>query len=154
MTASLTTSHSSSAALAGDRQALERVGLRPLPPIPAPVPLHLVAPEGQLQVHTASYRGSFSSVLSQAMRAAGLGSRVLIAQFLRGVQQGRKAVCCSVAVSPGCVRRSRHVLQSRDSRVVSSQLKPSGKSAGATSLKVTLTNWCWMRSVSLPLSVI
>ena len=89
MTASLTTSHRSSGALTGDRHALERAGLRPLPPLPASTPLHLVAPEGQLQVHTASYRGSFSSVLSQAMRAAGLGSRVLIAQFLKGgVKQG------------------------------------------------------------------
>ena len=89
MTASLTTSHRSSGALTGDRHALERAGLRPLPPLPASAPLHLVAPEGQLQVHTASYRGSFSSVLSQAMRAAGLGSRVLIAQFLKGgVKQG------------------------------------------------------------------
>ena len=89
MTASLTTSHRSSGALTGDRHALERAGLRPLPPLPTSAPLHLVAPEGQLQVHTASYRGSFSSVLSQAMRAAGLGSRVLIAQFLKGgVKQG------------------------------------------------------------------
>ena len=65
------------------------VCLRPLPPVPDPPPLILVAPEGQLQVHTAPYRGSFSSVLSQAMRAAGLGSRVLISQFLKGgVQQG------------------------------------------------------------------
>jgi cob(I)alamin adenosyltransferase len=52
-------------------------------------PLHLVAPEGQLQVHTASFRGSFSGVLSQALRTAGLGSHVLIAQFLKGgVGQG------------------------------------------------------------------
>jgi cob(I)alamin adenosyltransferase len=48
-----------------------------------------VAPEGQLQVHTASFRGSFSGVLSQALRTAGLGSNVLIAQFLKGgVGQG------------------------------------------------------------------
>ena len=53
------------------------------------LPLHLVEPEGQLQIHTASYRGSFSSVLSQAVRSAGLGSRVVIAQFLKGgVNQG------------------------------------------------------------------
>ena len=52
-------------------------------------PLHLVGPEGQLQVHSAPYRGSFSIVLSQALRAAGLGSRVLITQFLKGgVNQG------------------------------------------------------------------
>lgn len=66
-----------------------QVGLLPLEPVPSRVPLHLVEPEGQLQVHTAPYRGSFSMVFSQAMRAAGLGSRVLIAQFLKGgVQQG------------------------------------------------------------------
>ncbi len=51
--------------------------------------LHLVIPEGQLQVHTATYRGSFSVVLSQALRSAGLGSKVLIAQLLKGgVDQG------------------------------------------------------------------
>ena len=49
----------------------------------------LVEPEGLLHVHTASHRGSYAHVLSQALRAAGLGSRVLIAQFLKGgVQQG------------------------------------------------------------------
>ena len=54
-------------------------------------PLRLVVPEGQLQVHTASYRGSFSVVLSAAIRAAGLGRRVLVAQFLKGgVNQGPK----------------------------------------------------------------
>jgi len=52
--------------------------------------LRLVAqPEGLLQVHTAPFRGSVPSVLSQALRAAGLGSRVLISQFLKGgVDQG------------------------------------------------------------------
>ena len=89
MTASLRTSHRSPEARSKDHRALERAGLRPLVPSPARAPLHLVALEGQLQVHTAPYRGSFSSVLSQAMQAAGLGSRVLIAQFLKGgVSQG------------------------------------------------------------------
>ncbi|MBM5799824.1 MAG: ATP--corrinoid adenosyltransferase [Cyanobacteria bacterium K_DeepCast_35m_m2_023] len=46
-------------------------------------------PEGLLQVHTAPFRGSVASVLSQALRSAGLGSRVLISQFLKGgVDQG------------------------------------------------------------------
>lgn len=46
-------------------------------------------PEGLLQVHTAPFRGSVASVLSQALRTAGLGSRVLITQFLKGgVDQG------------------------------------------------------------------
>jgi cob(I)alamin adenosyltransferase len=45
--------------------------------------------EGELQVHTAPFRGSFSGVLSQALRSAGLGSRVLVSQFLKGgVDQG------------------------------------------------------------------
>ncbi|MEY3757433.1 MAG: hypothetical protein RLZZ263_587 [Cyanobacteriota bacterium] len=53
-------------------------------------PLRLVPqPEGLLQIHTASFRGSFGSVLSQALRTAGLGSRVLITQLLKGgVDQG------------------------------------------------------------------
>ncbi|MFN6340016.1 MAG: cob(I)yrinic acid a,c-diamide adenosyltransferase [Cyanobacteriota bacterium] len=46
-------------------------------------------PEGLLQIHTAAHRGSFSGVLSQALRAAGLGSRVLVSQLLKGgVNQG------------------------------------------------------------------
>ncbi len=61
-----------------------------LKPLSAPrAPLHLVVQEGQLQVHTAPYRGSFSGVLSEAIRAAGLGRRVMVAQFLKGgVNQG------------------------------------------------------------------
>jgi cob(I)alamin adenosyltransferase len=48
-------------------------------------------PEGLLQVHTAAYRGSCPSVFSQALRTAGLGSKVLVSQFLRGgVNQGPK----------------------------------------------------------------
>jgi cob(I)alamin adenosyltransferase len=66
-------------------------GLHALPTLaPPPPPLRLVAqPEGLLQVHTAPFRGSVGSVLSQALRAAGLGSRVLVSQFLKGgVDQG------------------------------------------------------------------
>ena len=49
-------------------------------------------PEGLLQIHTAPFRGSFSTVLSQALRTAGLGSRVLVSQFLKGgVDQGLAA---------------------------------------------------------------
>ncbi|MEB3172485.1 MAG: cob(I)yrinic acid a,c-diamide adenosyltransferase [Cyanobacteriota bacterium] len=56
---------------------------------PAPVLRLVPQPEGLLQVHTAPFRGSVPSVLSQALRAAGLGSRVLISQFLKGgVDQG------------------------------------------------------------------
>ncbi len=56
----------------------------------APRSLRLVAQqEGLLQIHTAPFRGSFSGVFSQALRSAGLGSRVLISQFLKGgVDQG------------------------------------------------------------------
>ena len=51
--------------------------------------IHLVSQEGQLQVHTAPYRGSFSGVLSEALRTAGLGSQVMVVQFLKGgVGQG------------------------------------------------------------------
>ena len=93
MIASLTDRHQSREirSFDGDQRSTERVGLRPVLNVTQPPPqaLHLVAPEGQLQVHTAPYRGSFSSVLSQAVRAAGLGSRVLISQFLKGgVHQG------------------------------------------------------------------
>jgi cob(I)alamin adenosyltransferase len=49
-------------------------------------------PEGLLQIHTAPFRGSFATVLSQALRTAGLGSRVLVCQFLKGgVDQGLAA---------------------------------------------------------------
>jgi len=63
--------------------------LRPLPAV-LPRSSRLTAqPEGLLQVHTAPFRGSFSGVFSQALRSAGLGSRVLISQFLKGgVDQG------------------------------------------------------------------
>tara|TARA_Y100001968_G_scaffold164852_1_gene150884 strand:- start:340 stop:927 length:588 start_codon:yes stop_codon:yes gene_type:complete len=65
------------------------VGLHAVNPSVKRFPLHLIATQGQLQIHTASYRGSFSKVLSESLRAAGLGSNVLIAQFLKGgVEQG------------------------------------------------------------------
>ncbi len=55
--------------------------------------LHLVSTEGQLHVHSAPYRGSFSGVLSEALRTAGLGRQVLVAQFLKGgVNQGPKGI--------------------------------------------------------------
>jgi cob(I)alamin adenosyltransferase len=58
--------------------------------LPTPSPLQLVPqPEGLLQIHTAPFRGSVAAVFSQALRTAGLGSRVLVSQFLRGgVEQG------------------------------------------------------------------
>nr|YP_002049167.1 cob(I)alamin adenosyltransferase [Paulinella chromatophora]ACB42957.1 cob(I)alamin adenosyltransferase [Paulinella chromatophora] len=46
-------------------------------------------PEGQIYIYTAPFRGSFSGVYSKALRIAGLGSNVLISQFLKGgVDQG------------------------------------------------------------------
>jgi cob(I)alamin adenosyltransferase len=53
-------------------------------------PLRLVPqPEGLLQIYTAPFRGSVGSVFSQALRTAGLGSRVLVCQCLKGgVEQG------------------------------------------------------------------
>ena len=51
--------------------------------------LQLVLPQGQIQIHTSEIRGGFSVVLSESIRAAGLGSRVLVAQLLKGgVDQG------------------------------------------------------------------
>ena len=62
-----------------------------LRPVPYSSPLQLVKTQGQVQIHTSSFRGSFSIVLSEALRSAGLGSKVLISQFLRGgVNQGPK----------------------------------------------------------------
>ncbi|MEB3323078.1 MAG: cob(I)yrinic acid a,c-diamide adenosyltransferase [Synechococcaceae cyanobacterium] len=60
----------------------------PLQAVPAPLRL-VPEPEGLLQIHTAPFRGSFGVVFSQALRSAGLGSRVLVSQFLKGgVDQG------------------------------------------------------------------
>ena len=65
------------------------IGVASIRPISSKSKLHLVATQGQIQIHTATYRGSFSVVLSEALRSAGLGSRVMVAQFLRGgVNQG------------------------------------------------------------------
>jgi cob(I)alamin adenosyltransferase len=92
MTVSLGSNHRSRDLHGTDQRGLEQTGLQLLPSLEPQVPLHLVAPEGQLQVHTAPYRGSFGTVLSQALRSAGLGSRVAVVQFLKGgVAQGPEA---------------------------------------------------------------
>ncbi|MFL0760032.1 MAG: cob(I)yrinic acid a,c-diamide adenosyltransferase [Prochlorococcus sp.] len=89
MTASLSPSHRSMDPRKSDHRAQVSAGIGPLLAVAERPPLHLVAPEGQLQVYTAPYRGSFSAVLSQALRTAGLGSRVMVAQLLKGgVDQG------------------------------------------------------------------
>ncbi|HEY9657349.1 MAG TPA: P-loop NTPase family protein [Allocoleopsis sp.] len=47
------------------------------------------AVEGLVQVFTCPYRSFFTSVMAQALRIAGQGTRVLIVQFLKGgIQQG------------------------------------------------------------------
>ena len=81
------------ASLSHPRASQRSLHALPTPAATAPR-LRLVAqPEGLLQVHTAPFRGSVSSVLSQALRSAGLGSRVLIGQFLKGgVDQGLERV--------------------------------------------------------------
>ncbi len=90
MNASLT--HNDSSYLHQDKDidfSVHSADLRPIKPLPLRPPLQLVEQEGQLQIHTAPYRGSFSIVLSAALRAAGLGSRVMVIQFLKGgVNQG------------------------------------------------------------------
>ncbi len=67
----------------------KRWDLKPVDSIaPNPI-LRIVEQQGQLHVHMASYNGSFPMVLSEALRSAGLGSRVVIAQLLKGgVNQG------------------------------------------------------------------
>lgn len=78
---------SSQAEVAASELAAGQEPLLRLAPLP---PRRLVPrPEGLLQIHTAPFRGSFAAVFSQALRTAGLGSRVLISQFLKGgVAQG------------------------------------------------------------------
>ncbi len=64
-------------------------GLKPISALPSKPRLEIVSSQGQVQVYSSPYRGSFPVVLSEAMRSAGLGSSVLIAQFLKGgVSQG------------------------------------------------------------------
>ena len=92
MTASLPVSgltSSSGAGFPAVQHQPQRSSHRPLAVAAAPA-LRLVAQsEGLLQIHTAPFRGSFGAVLSQALRSAGLGSRVLVTQFLKGgVDQG------------------------------------------------------------------
>ena len=91
MTASLPASSGAARNLPGASRSLHRA-LVPVTPRPVARTRLVVQPEGLLQVHTAPFRGSFGSVLSQALRTAGLGSRVLVSQFLKGgVDQGLEA---------------------------------------------------------------
>jgi cob(I)alamin adenosyltransferase len=44
---------------------------------------------GQIQIYQSSYRGSYSSIISDSMRNAALGRKVLLVQFMKGgVKQG------------------------------------------------------------------
>ena len=44
---------------------------------------------GQLQIYQSSYRGSYSSIISDSLRNAALGRKVLLVQFMKGgVKQG------------------------------------------------------------------
>ncbi len=61
----------------------------PISSVPSKPNLRIVSSQGQLQIYSSPYRGSFSVIMSEALRSAGLGSKVLIAQFLKGgVNQG------------------------------------------------------------------
>ena len=71
------------------REAFSPANGASLRAVPHRKPLKLVKTQGQVQIHTSPFRGSFSVVLSEALRSAGLGSKVLISQFLKGgVNQG------------------------------------------------------------------
>ena len=44
---------------------------------------------GQIQIYKSSYRGSYSSIISDSLRNAALGRKVLLVQFMKGgVKQG------------------------------------------------------------------
>ena len=46
-------------------------------------------PNGQIQIYQSSYRGSYSSIISDCIRNAALGRKVLLVQFMKGgVKQG------------------------------------------------------------------
>tara|TARA_Y100001968_G_scaffold243720_1_gene227618 strand:- start:7567 stop:8154 length:588 start_codon:yes stop_codon:yes gene_type:complete len=67
----------------------EHANIHALQESPTQSQLQLVLPQGQLQIHTSIIRGGFSVVLSESIRVAGLGNKVLVAQLLKGgVDQG------------------------------------------------------------------
>jgi len=48
-----------------------------------------ITQNGQIQIYQSSYRGSFSSIISDSLRNAALGRKVLLIQFMKGgVKQG------------------------------------------------------------------
>ncbi|MDC3019856.1 cob(I)yrinic acid a,c-diamide adenosyltransferase [Prochlorococcus sp. AH-736-E15] len=51
--------------------------------------LKRIPQNGQLQIYKSSYRGSYSSIISDSLRNAALGRKVLLVQFMKGgVKQG------------------------------------------------------------------
>ncbi len=51
--------------------------------------LRRLVQNGQIQIYRSSYRGSYSSIISDSLRNAALGRKVLLAQFMKGgVKQG------------------------------------------------------------------
>ena len=51
--------------------------------------LKKITQNGQIQIYQSSYRGSFSSIISDCLRNAALGRKVLLVQFMKGgVKQG------------------------------------------------------------------
>ncbi|AAP99321.1 MULTISPECIES: cob(I)yrinic acid a,c-diamide adenosyltransferase [Prochlorococcus] len=80
---------SASPSSTNDYSTREQYGIGPISSISSKPRLQIISSQGQLQVYASPYRGSFSAVLSEALRSAGLGSKVVIAQFLKGgVAQG------------------------------------------------------------------
>ena len=51
--------------------------------------LKTLTQNGQIQIYQSSYRGSYSSIITDSLRSAALGRKVLLVQFMRGgVKQG------------------------------------------------------------------
>ncbi len=138
-------------------------------------PLRLVPqPEGLLQIHTAPFRGSFAAVFSQALRTAGLGSRVLVSQFLKGgVDQGvagslwlcgrlewlRPATpqCIDTPLTLSPLQPGAHRPEAGSPGLVSRQEAADGELATATALAQTLEAvtevWAYSRTCLLEGSV-
>ncbi len=113
-----------------------------------PPPLQLVPqPEGLLQIHTAPFRGSMAAVFSQALRTAGLGSRVLVSQFLRGgVEQG-------VAGSLSLCGRLQWLRPATPQCIESPVDQVSDPEAANTALEAVLEVWTYSRERLLEGSV-
>jgi len=116
--------------------------------LPTPPPLQLVPqPEGLLQIHTAPFRGSMAAVFSQALRTAGLGSRVLVSQFLRGgVEQGLAAGAVA--------RQAEHQLRPATPQCIEEPLEQaSDREAAEAALAAVLEVWRYSREQLLGGSV-